>query len=100
LFFAVVRFSPPSQETEVAKRKSEAKNIHRIRKSRSLNLLVAADGRSPRPRQVSPCLKSLCQSVSNSMAKKSAFLFVFLLTLFENILKYSHVCQKANISRQ
>jgi hypothetical protein len=26
LFFAVVRFSPPSQETEAAKRKAEAKN--------------------------------------------------------------------------
>jgi hypothetical protein len=36
LFFAVVRFSPPSQETEAAKRKAEAKNIRRIRKSRSL----------------------------------------------------------------
>ena len=36
LFFAVVRFSPPSQETEAVKRKAEAKNIRRIRKSRSL----------------------------------------------------------------
>jgi len=26
LFFAVVRFSPPSQETEAAKRKAKAKN--------------------------------------------------------------------------
>ena len=36
MFFAVVRFSSPSQETEAAKRKAEAKNIRRIRKSRSL----------------------------------------------------------------
>jgi hypothetical protein len=35
-FFAVVRFSPPSQEIEAVKRKAEAKNIHWIRKSRSL----------------------------------------------------------------
>jgi len=34
------------------------------------------------------------------MAKKSAFLAVFLLTLFENMLKYPHVCQQANINRQ
>jgi len=31
--------------------------------------------------------------------KKSSFLFIFLLTLFENTLKYPHVSQKANISR-
>ncbi len=30
LFFAVVRFSPPSQETEAVKRKAEAKNIRRL----------------------------------------------------------------------
>jgi len=36
LFFAVVRFSPPSQEGEAAKRKAEAENIRRIRKSRPL----------------------------------------------------------------
>ncbi len=36
MFFAVVRFSPTSQETAAAKRKAEAKNICRIRKSRSL----------------------------------------------------------------
>jgi hypothetical protein len=36
LFFAVVRFSPPSLKAEAAKRKAEAKNIRRIRKSRSL----------------------------------------------------------------
>jgi hypothetical protein len=34
------------------------------------------------------------------VAKKSAFLFVFLLTLFENTLKYTHVSQQANINRQ
>jgi len=34
------------------------------------------------------------------MAKKSAFLFVFLLTLFESMLKYTYVCQQANINRQ
>jgi hypothetical protein len=36
LFFAVVRFSPPSPKAEAVKRKAEAKNIRRIRKSRSL----------------------------------------------------------------
>jgi len=34
------------------------------------------------------------------MTKKSAFLFVFLLTLFVNTLKYQHVSQQANINRQ
>ncbi len=29
--------------------------------------------------------------------KKSAFLFVFLLTLFEYMLKYAYVSQQANI---
>jgi hypothetical protein len=32
--------------------------------------------------------------------KKSAFLFVFLLTLFVNALKYQHVSQQANTKRQ
>ena len=36
LFFAVVRFSPPSPKAEVVKRKAKAKNIRRIRKSRSI----------------------------------------------------------------
>jgi len=34
LFFAVVRFSPPSPKAEAVKRKAEAKNIRRICKSR------------------------------------------------------------------
>jgi len=34
------------------------------------------------------------------VAKKSAFLFIFLLTLFENTLKYHYVSQQANINRQ
>ena len=33
------------------------------------------------------------------MTKKSAFLVIFLLTLFENTLKYPHVSQQANIGR-
>jgi len=32
--------------------------------------------------------------------KKSAFLFIFLLTLFENTLKYPLVCQQTNKNRQ
>ena len=32
--------------------------------------------------------------------KKSAFLVIFSLTLFENTLKYPYVSQKANINRQ
>jgi len=35
-----------------------------------------------------------------SVAKKSAFLFIFLLTLFVNMLKYAYVSQQANINRQ
>jgi hypothetical protein len=35
-----------------------------------------------------------------SVAKKSAFLVIFLLTLFGNTLKYPYVCQQANINRQ
>jgi len=34
------------------------------------------------------------------VTKKSAFLFIFLLTLFVNILKYPYVCQQANTNRQ
>jgi len=34
------------------------------------------------------------------MAKKSAFLVIFLLTLFVNTLKYTYVSQQANINRQ
>jgi len=34
------------------------------------------------------------------VAKKSAFLAVFLLTLFENTLKYTYVSQQANVDRQ
>jgi len=32
--------------------------------------------------------------------KKFAFLAIFLLTLFETVLKYLHVSQQANINRQ
>jgi len=35
-----------------------------------------------------------------SVAKKSAFLVIFLLTLFENTLKYQYISQQANINRQ
>ena len=34
------------------------------------------------------------------MTKKNAFLAVFLLTLFEYMLKYQYVCQQTNINRQ
>ncbi len=34
------------------------------------------------------------------MIKKTSFLAVFLLTMFEIMLKYPHVCRKANINRQ
>ena len=33
-------------------------------------------------------------------AKKNLFLAVFLLTLFEYMLKYPHVCQQTNINRR
>jgi len=33
------------------------------------------------------------------MTKKSAFLVIFLLTLFGTMLKYSYVCRQANINR-
>ncbi len=32
--------------------------------------------------------------------KKNSFLAIFLLTMFETMLKYPYVCQKANINRQ
>jgi len=48
LFFAVVRFSPPSQETEAAKRKAKAKNIRRIRKSRTLIFWLRLSEAKPR----------------------------------------------------
>ena len=44
LFFAVVRFSPPSQENEAVKRKAEAKNNSPDLQEPTLNLLVAAEG--------------------------------------------------------
>ena len=44
LFFAVVRFSPPSQETEAAKRKAKAKNNSPDPQEPIFNLLVAAKG--------------------------------------------------------
>jgi len=34
------------------------------------------------------------------ITKKSAFLVIFLLTLFEAMLKYTYVCQQVNINRQ
>jgi len=51
LFFAVVCFSPPSQETEAAKRKAEAKKHSPDSQEPFFNLLVASKGRSPRPRR-------------------------------------------------
>jgi hypothetical protein len=42
LFFAVVRFSPPSQETEAVKRKAEVKNNSPDLQEPTFNLLVAA----------------------------------------------------------
>ncbi len=61
MFFAVVRFSPPSQETEAAKRKAKAKNNSPDPQEPIFNLLVAAKGRSPRPRHVNLRLKEkLC----------------------------------------
>jgi len=33
-----------------------------------------------------------------SAAKKSAFLAIFLLTMFETTLKYQYVCQQANMT--
>jgi len=44
LFFAVVRFSPPSQETEAAKRKAEAKNNSPDSQEPIFNFLVVAKG--------------------------------------------------------
>ena len=44
MFFAVVRFSPPSQEIEAVKRKAEAKNNSPDSQEPTLNLLVAAKG--------------------------------------------------------
>ena len=41
--FAVVRFSPPSQETEAAKRKAKAKNNSPDPQELILNLLFAAE---------------------------------------------------------
>ena len=34
------------------------------------------------------------------MAKKVPFLAIFLLTIFETMLKYAYVSQQANINRQ
>jgi len=47
LFFAVVRFSPPSQETEAAKRKAKAKNNSPDSQEPIFNFLVAAEGQGP-----------------------------------------------------
>jgi len=44
LFFAVVRFSPPSQETEAVKRKAKAKNNSPDLQEPIFNCLVAAKG--------------------------------------------------------
>jgi len=37
---------------------------------------------------------------AQGMTKKSPFLVIFLLTIFDNMLKWSYVCQQANINRQ
>jgi len=52
LFFAVVCFSPPSPKAEAVKKKAEAKNNSPDSQEPIFNFLVAAKGRSPRPRQV------------------------------------------------
>jgi len=44
LFFAVVRFSPPSRENEATKRKAKAKNNSPDLQEPTLNFLVAAKG--------------------------------------------------------
>jgi hypothetical protein len=44
LFFAVVRFSPPSPKAEAVKRKAEAKNNSTDLIEPTFNLLVAAKG--------------------------------------------------------
>ena len=44
MFFAVVRFSPPSPKAEAAKRKAEAKNNSPDLQEPTFNLLVAAKG--------------------------------------------------------
>jgi len=44
LFFAVVRFSPPSPKAEAVKRKAEAKNNSPDLQEPTFNLLVAAKG--------------------------------------------------------
>ena len=38
--------------------------------------------------------------VAIRVTKKSAFLVIFLLTIFDNMLKYLYVSQQANINRQ
>ena len=48
LFFAVIRFSPPSPKAEAVKRKAKAKNIRRIRKSRSLIFWLRLSEAKPR----------------------------------------------------
>jgi len=39
-------------------------------------------------------------SIRKRAAKKICFLTIFLLTMFETMLKYPHICQQANINRQ
>ena len=51
LFFAVVRFSPPSQETEAVKRKAEAKNNSPDLQEPTFNCLVAAERSEAVPRR-------------------------------------------------
>jgi len=43
LFFAVVRFSPPSPKAEAVKRKAEAKNNSPDLQEPTFNILVAAE---------------------------------------------------------
>jgi hypothetical protein len=48
LFFAVVRFSPPSQEDEAAKRKAQVKNNSPDPQELTCNAALAADERGAR----------------------------------------------------
>jgi len=50
LFFAVVRFSPPSPKAEAVKRKAEAKNNSPDLQEPTFNILVAAEQSEAAPR--------------------------------------------------
>jgi hypothetical protein len=67
LFFAVVRFSPPSQEDEVVRRKAKAKNNSPESQESIFGSLLGADGRSRRPRQVKSAQAAVtekCETIS------------------------------------